>query len=110
VTVHDLSGNVFVDQLETAIVLPVSNMADSEPPLRIPAPTLIDRDPDHGDGMFVVFEPSTSPDIMSYEIYAVTDSPFLLDNIATLEPSRLYPGTRPPRSWSNFHPIRMGIQ
>ncbi len=87
VTVHDLSGNVFVDQLETAIVLPVSNMADSEPPLRIPAPTLIDRDPDHGDGMFVVFEPSTSPDIMSYEIYAVTDSPFLLDNIATLEPS-----------------------
>ena len=46
---------------------------------------IIDRDPDHGDGMFVVFEPSTSPDIMSYEIYAVIDSPFLLDNIATLE-------------------------
>ena len=88
-TVHDISGNVFLDQLETAIVLPLSNTGDSEPPPRIPAPTLIDRDPDHGDGMFVIFEPSTSPDIMSYEIYAVTDSPFLLDNIETLEPSAI---------------------
>lgn len=87
VTVHDISGNVFLDQLETAIVLPLSNTGDSEPPPRIPAPTLVDRDPDHGDGMFVIFEPSTSPDIMSYEIYAVIDSSFLLDNIAALEPS-----------------------
>ena len=75
--------------------LPQSNLEDTTPPDRIPAPGLADRDPDHGDGMFVLFDPSESADLSSYEIYVVPDSPFLLTNLEALEPSLTLP-----RDWS----------
>ncbi len=95
VTVHDIAGNVHLDNLETALALPQSNLEDTTPPDRIPAPGLADRDPDHGDGMFVLFDPSESADLSSYEIYVVPDSPFLLTNLEALEPSLTLP-----RDWS----------
>ena len=97
VTVHDLSGNVHLEDLNTALVLPQSNLEDTNPPDRIPAPQLIDRDPDHGDGMFILFEPSQAPDISSYEVYAVQDSPFLLTNLGDTTPSAILP-----RDWSGI--------
>ena len=91
VTVHDIEGNVHLNDLVTALVLPQSNLEDTTPPDRLPAPELIDRDPDHGDGMFVVFNPSESADVSTYELYAVPDSPFLLSNLGSLTPSLILP-------------------
>jgi hypothetical protein len=87
VTVHDIAGNVHLTDLGDNIVLvtPFDNRGDLSPPDRIPAPTLEDRSPDSGDGVFVDFAYSTASDIGEYWIYAVAGNPF--DSAYNLEPS-----------------------
>jgi len=78
VTVHDIAGNVQLTDLgdNMALVTPLDNRGDLSPPDRIPAPTLDDRSPDTGDGVFVDFAYSTASDIGEYWIYAVAGNPF----------------------------------
>jgi hypothetical protein len=87
VTIHDISGNVILSDLSDhlAIVTPIDNRGDTFPPERIPAPTLEDRSPDSGDGVFVSFPESPAPDISEYRIFAVAGAPF--DNTEGLEPA-----------------------
>ncbi len=78
VTVHDIAGNAVLTGLGDylALVTPLDNRGDLFPPERVPAPTLEDRSPDSGDGVFVSFAASNAPDIGEYWIYAVTGAPF----------------------------------
>ena len=87
VTIHDIYGNVQLANLgdHIAIVTPLDNRGDLFPPDRVPAPILEDRSPDSGDGIFVSFEASSSPDIGEYWIYAVTGTPF--DSTSGIEPA-----------------------
>ena len=87
VTIHDIAGNVQLTDLGDNMVLvtPFDNRGDLSPPDRIPAPTLEDRSPDSGDGVFVDFAYSTASDIGEYWIYAVAGNPF--DSVDNLEPT-----------------------
>ena len=87
VTVHDIAGNVQLTGLGDNVVLvtPMDNSGDLSPPDRIPAPTLVDRFPDAGDGVYVEFAASTAPDIGEYWIYAMMGTPF--DRAEGLEPA-----------------------
>ena len=89
VTIHDLRGNVHLEGLNDhmVIVTPIDNRGDISPPDRLAAPVLSDRGGDSGDAMFVEFQPSSASDIAEYRIYAVIDTPILLENIENLKPS-----------------------
>ena len=67
-----------------ALVTPIDNRGDSFPPNRVPAPTLEDRSPDSGDGVYVSFSESEDEDIGEYRIFAVAGAPF--DSSDGLEP------------------------
>ena len=89
VTIHDISGNAHLNQLREHMVLvtPIDNRGDVSPPERLLSPILSDRPNDVGDGMFVDFKPSEASDIAEYRIYAVIDTPVLLDRIEDLSPA-----------------------
>ena len=72
VTVHDIKGNVHLDNLEQASVIPIDNQQDTEPPARLSNITLIDRPNDDGSGLLLSFELSEASDVDSYEIYAAS--------------------------------------
>ena len=86
VTIHDLAGNVILTDLSDnmALVTPIDNRGDLFPPERVPPPTLVDRAPDSGDGVFASFPPSSEPDIAEYRVFAVAGAPF--DSAEGLEP------------------------
>ena len=86
VTIHDLAGNVILSDLSDnmALVTPIDNRGDLFPPERVPPPTLVDRAPDSGDGVFASFPPSSEPDIAEYRVFAVAGAPF--DSAEGLEP------------------------
>ena len=86
VTIHDIAGNVRLTDLgdHLALVTPIDNRGDSFPPGRVPAPTLEDRSPDSGDGVYVSFSESDDEDIGEYRIFAVAGAPF--DSSEGLEP------------------------
>ena len=86
VTIHDIAGNVILSDLSEnmALVTPIDNRGDLFPPERVPAPTLVDRSPDSGDGILVSFSTSPDPDIAEYRIFAVAGVPF--DSAEGLEP------------------------
>ena len=86
VTIHDIAGNAVLSGLSDhlALVTPIDNRGDLFPPERVPAPTLEDRSPDSGDGVFVSFLSSTDPDIGEYRVFAVAGAPF--DSAEELEP------------------------
>ena len=67
-----------------ALVTPIDNRGDLFPPERVPPPTLVDRAPDSGDGVFASFPPSSEPDIAEYRVFAVAGAPF--DSAEGLEP------------------------
>ena len=89
VTIHDISGNVHLTELSEHMVLvtPLDNRGDVSPPDRLPTPVLQDRPNDAGDAMFVEFQSSDSSDIAEYWIYAVIDTPVLLERIDDLHPA-----------------------
>ena len=72
VTVHDIKGNVWLNDLPWAEVTPVDNRDDTEAPDRIVNLELIDRPNDDGTSLELTFEKSTSSDVMKYAVYADT--------------------------------------
>ena len=89
VTIHDISGNVHLSGLSEHMVLvtPMDNRGDVSPPDRLLAPVLRDRPDDAGNAMFVEFPSSDASDIGEYWIYAVIDTPVLLQRIDDLQPA-----------------------
>ena len=72
VTVHDLKGNVHVDDLIQATVTPIDNINDNTPPDRLDSIVISDVPNDDGSAIFVDFDLSDASDIASYEIYGAT--------------------------------------
>ena len=70
VTVHDLKGNVYLNDLTQATVTPVDNLNDNTPPERLTDLTLSDRPDDDGSALLLNFARSEAPDIATYEVYA----------------------------------------
>ena len=89
VTIHDISGNVHLSGLSEHMVLvtPMDNRGDVSPPDRLQAPVLRDRPNDAGNAMFVEFPSSDASDIAEYWIYAVIDTPVLLQRTDDLQPA-----------------------
>jgi len=74
VTVHDIKGNVHLDNLNTAMVTPINNLADDTPPDRLEDIDLYDMPNDDGTAVQLEFALSESSDVASYEIYAAAFS------------------------------------
>ena len=72
VTVHDLKGNVHLDELVQAKVTPIDNINDITPPARIDSVRISDVPNDDGSAIFIDFDLSSASDIASYEIYGAT--------------------------------------
>ena len=70
VTVHDVKGNVYLDNLNTAIATPIDNLADTTPPERLSGLNLYDRAGDDGTAVMLEFGLSQDSDIAYYEVYA----------------------------------------
>ena len=89
VTIHDVSGNVHLSGLSDHMVLvtPIDTRGDISPPDRLQPPVLSDRYGDSGDAMYVEFIESDASDIAEYWIYAVIDTPVLLERIDDLQPA-----------------------
>ena len=89
ITIHDISGNVHLSDLSEHMVLvtPMDNRGDISPPDRLEAPVLRDRPNDAGNAMFVEFQQSDASDIAEYWIYAVIDTPVLLERTDDLHPA-----------------------
>ena len=74
VTVHDIKGNVHLDNLNTATVTPIDNLADNTPPERLDGLNLYDRAGDDGTAVMLEFELSQDSDVAYYEVYAAAFS------------------------------------
>ena len=73
VTVHDIKGNVHLTNLPEAVVTPINNIVDTQPPARLVEMELIDRPNDDGTGLLFTFDLSDASDVGSYEIYAASN-------------------------------------
>ena len=74
VTVHDIKGNVHLDNLNTATVTPIDNLADNTPPERLVDLNLYDRPGDDGTAVMLEFGLSQDSDVAYYEVYAAAFS------------------------------------
>ena len=74
VTVHDIKGNVWLDDLLEVDVIPINNLDDKVPPARITNLEAIDWPEDDGTAVGLNFEKSPESDVEQYAIYASTDS------------------------------------
>jgi hypothetical protein len=74
VTVHDIKGNVHLDNLNTAMATPINNELDSTPPERLVDINLYDRPGDDGTAMLLEFALSEDSDVAYYEVYAAAIS------------------------------------
>lgn len=70
VTVHDIKGNVHLDNLNIAMVTPIDNQADTTAPERLVDLNLYDRAGDDGTAVQLEFALSEESDIAYYEVYA----------------------------------------
>ena len=70
ITVHDVKGNVHLDNLNTATATPIDNLADTTPPERLSGLNLYDRAGDDGTAVMLEFELSQDSDVAYYEVYA----------------------------------------
>ena len=70
VTVHDVKGNVHLDNLNTATATPIDNLADTTPPDRLSGLNLYDRAGDDGTAVMLEFDLSEDSDVAYYEVYA----------------------------------------
>jgi len=75
VTVHDLRGNVHLDELTTDSAVAIDNLADREAPDRIQDLVASDRPEDDGRAVLLEFLPSSASDVDAYEVY-VLSAPF----------------------------------
>jgi hypothetical protein len=74
VTVHDIKGNVHLNDLLMDDVIPINNLEDSTPPPRLDSISLSDRPNDDGTAVLLEFDLSGESDIEFYEIYAASFS------------------------------------
>jgi len=74
ITVHDIKGNVHLDNLNNALVTPIDNLADTTPPARLEDINLYDMPNDDGTAVQLEFELSDASDIAYYEVYAAAFS------------------------------------
>ena len=74
VTVHDISGNVYLDNLNTAMATPIDNSVDTTPPERLEDVNLFDMPNDDGTAVQLEFGLSDASDIAYYEVYAAAFS------------------------------------
>jgi len=72
VTVHDLKGNVHLDDLTQATVTPVDNLNDIVAPERLSTLSLVDRPNDDGSALLLSFDLSEASDLDHYLVYAAT--------------------------------------
>ena len=72
VTVHDINGNVHLDSLNTATVIPIDNIADVTPPNRLTGLNLYDRPQDDGTAVMLEFALSDASDVSHYDVYAAS--------------------------------------
>ena len=100
VTVHDVKGNVHLDNLNTATVTPIDNLADTTPPDRLSGLNLYDRAGDDGTAVMLEFDLSEDSDVAYYEVYAaaftftsVGQSGTVKSPVATLDRSPTLPLT-----------------
>ena len=100
ITVHDVKGNVHLDNLNTATATPIDNLADTTPPERLSGLNLYDRAGDDGTAVMLEFELSQESDVAYYEVYAaaftftsVGQSGTVKSPVATLERSPTLPLT-----------------
>ena len=70
ITVHDIKGNVYLDNLNIVSVTPIDNLADITAPERLENLNLYDRVGDDGTAVMLEFELSEESDVAYYEIYA----------------------------------------
>jgi len=100
VTVHDVKGNVHLDNLNTATATPIDNLADTTPPDRLSGLNLYDRAGDDGTAVMLEFDLSGDSDVAYYEVYAaaftftsVGQSGTVKSPVATLDRSPTLPLT-----------------
>ena len=100
VTVHDVKGNVHLDNLNTATATPIDNLADTTPPDRLSGLNLYDRAGDDGTAVMLEFGLSEDSDVAYYEVYAaaftftsVGQSGTVKSPVATLDRSPTLPLT-----------------
>ena len=100
ITVHDVKGNVHLNNLNTATATPVDNLADTTAPERLSELNLYDRPGDDGTAVMLEFELSEDSDVAFYEVYAaaftftsVGDTGTVKSPIATLDRSPTLPLT-----------------
>ena len=74
ITVHDIKGNVHLDNLNKAVVTPIDNQKDDEAPEKLVNISLSDRPNDNGKAVLLEFELSEESDVAYYEIYAAAFS------------------------------------
>jgi len=72
ITVHDIKGNVHLDNLESVDVTPINNNLDETAPERIETILLADYAGDSGDKLVLTFELSDESDVAEYRVYAAT--------------------------------------
>lgn len=72
VTIHDIKGNVHLNDLIQASTTPINNIQDTTPPERLFNIELTDRPMDDGTALLLDFELSDVSDVATYEIYAAT--------------------------------------
>ena len=72
VTVHDIKGNVHLNNLIQATTVPINNIQDTTPPERLSNLELTDRPMDDGTALLLDFELSDVSDVATYEVYAAT--------------------------------------
>ena len=70
ITIHDIKGNVYLTDLNSASVTPIDNTIDDTAPVRMEDLILDDREGDDGTAVILDFEPSTESDVDYYEVYA----------------------------------------
>jgi len=72
VTIHDIKGNVHLNDLIQASTTPINNLQDTTPPVRMENLELVDKPLDDGTALLLDFQLSNVSDVKSYEIYAAT--------------------------------------
>ena len=88
VTAHDGAGNVHLDGLLMAEVLPVDDLRDEEAPTRMDRPELSDVANDLGRALWMEFNPSAAEDLAWYAVYV---EPVVFEQACDLQPAMLLP-------------------
>ena len=88
VTAHDAAGNVFLDDLVMASVMPIDDLLDDVAPARMDRPILSDVANDDGRALWMEFTPSAADDVAWYAVYVEAET---FTDACGLQPAMLLP-------------------